>query len=405
VEHAPPDLFHRDRWWRANWLADTYYAIWRALVPWVGEHVLRLNEPVVSALNGSGDRTYDYVLLLCTATLAIIGAAVWSLLDRRSRQYTVLHDRLRIYVRYALGLILISYGLVKVFKLQFPFPGPMRLIQPYGESSPMGLLWTFMGYSTPYNFFTGAAEVLGGVLLFWRRTTTLGALVTFAVMTNIVILNFCYDVPVKLFSTHLLLLAGFLLLPDLRRLIDVLLLNRATSAAPPRIPFRWRWLERARPYLKVIGLLIILAPMVYRTHQRWLEHGDHAPRHALYGLYEVETFVRDGVEHPPLVTDPVRWQYLAIGVSATWVRGRTSAGEETLYRSEEDAAARTLTLTPVDEDGPPVVLHYTHVAPNLELRGTLDDKPVAVTLRLRDTSNFLLVSRGFRWINETPFNR
>jgi hypothetical protein len=42
--------------------------------------------------------------------------------------------------------------------------GGDRLLKPYGESSPMGLLWTFMGYSTGYNLFTGGAEALGGLL-------------------------------------------------------------------------------------------------------------------------------------------------------------------------------------------------------------------------------------------------
>jgi len=63
---------------------------------------------------------------------------------------------------------------------------------------------TFMGASTPYNVFTGASEMLAGVLLFFPTTTLLGALLAMAVMTQVVALNFCYDVPVKLFSTHLL---------------------------------------------------------------------------------------------------------------------------------------------------------------------------------------------------------
>jgi len=67
----------------------------------------------------------------------------------------------------------------------------------------MGLLWTFMAASKGYQIFTGAAEVLGGILLLWKRTTTLGALTVFGVMANVMALNFFYDVPVKLLSTHL----------------------------------------------------------------------------------------------------------------------------------------------------------------------------------------------------------
>jgi len=49
----------------------------------------------------------------------------------------------------------------------------------------------------------------GGMLLLFRRTVTLGAIASAAALLNIVLLNFCYDVPVKLYSAHLLLMALF----------------------------------------------------------------------------------------------------------------------------------------------------------------------------------------------------
>jgi len=52
--------------------------------------------------------------------------------------------------------------------VQFEPPGYGRLTQPLGQYSPMALLWTFMGYSPLYTSFTGSAEVIGGVLLFFR---------------------------------------------------------------------------------------------------------------------------------------------------------------------------------------------------------------------------------------------
>jgi hypothetical protein len=64
----------------------------------------------------------------------------------------------------------------------------------------MGLLWTFMGASAAYTIFTGLGELVGGLLLTTRRTALAGALVSAAVMTHVAVLNFCYDVPVKLFS-------------------------------------------------------------------------------------------------------------------------------------------------------------------------------------------------------------
>ena len=40
----------------------------------------------------------------------------------------------------------------------------------------MGILWKLMGHSYGYNLFTGLAEAVPAALLFWRRTTTVGAL-------------------------------------------------------------------------------------------------------------------------------------------------------------------------------------------------------------------------------------
>ncbi len=96
----------------------------------------------------------------------------------------------------------------------------------------MGLLWTFMGMSRAYSTFAGIAEMAGGLLLIVPRFTTLGSLVTFGVMSNVLMLNFCYDVPRKIYSVHLVLMSLFLLLPDVRRLLDFFLRNRRTEPTP-----------------------------------------------------------------------------------------------------------------------------------------------------------------------------
>jgi hypothetical protein len=127
----------------------------------VGKHILRLSTDITVQPNGSGDTTYNYVQQTCYLVLAAVATGVWSVVDRRRMQYARAHDFLRIYVRYSLASSMLSYGFAKVFKMQFPFPSVERLMDPFGDSSPMGLLWTFMGYSTGYNLFTRGAEVLG----------------------------------------------------------------------------------------------------------------------------------------------------------------------------------------------------------------------------------------------------
>src|SRR5207248_10061575 len=118
---------------------------------------------------------------------------------------------------------------------QFPPPWQWRYLQTYGESSPMGILWTFMGASKSYTIFAGAVEMLGGILLFLPRLATLGALIGIAAMTNVFILNMSYDVPVKLYSFHLLAMGAFLILPEMKRLARFFVLNRPTETSPAEL--------------------------------------------------------------------------------------------------------------------------------------------------------------------------
>lgn len=293
--------------------------------------------------------------------------------------------------------------MAKVIKTQFPFPGPERLLQPYGESSPMGLLWTFMGHSTAYNVFTGAAEVLAGALVMFRRTTALGALLGIAVMANIVVLNFGYDVPVKIFSTQLLLTSAFLALPDARRLTNVLLLGRGAEPPPPRIPFRRAWLERARKPIAAATLVASLGLLTWERIDAYYERGDGADRPALYGVWQVESFAREGeTAASDAATREDRWLRLAIG---RW-RATVGTADERVRRLEyeHDEEAHTLVL----RDGHEELVSFDVQrlgAERLVLSGTYQGVPLRIALRRRQTDDFLLVERGFHWINEYPYNR
>ena len=163
-----------------------------------------------------------------------------------------------------------------------------------------------MGYSTAYTVFSGAAEVLGGALLFLRRTTTLGALVICAVMTNIVMLNFCYDVPVKLYSSHLLLMAAFLLIPDVGRLLDVLVWQRPTQPGSLAPPFTSRRLRRGALVVKLSFIGFLLYEGIYGSIESMKKYGDQAPKIAMHGLYDIEELSYEGQATPP------RWRRISV---------------------------------------------------------------------------------------------
>jgi hypothetical protein len=385
---------------KTTWVDDASTWVLHELGVFVGDLVFGVNITVFS--NGSGDTTYDWVMLFTMASLAAIGAAAWTLADRRRIDYRKLDAILRVYIRYVLGVTMMSYGFAKVFKTQFPYPTADRLQTTYGESSPMGLLWTMMGYSTPYNLFTGGIEVLGGMLLFWRRTQLLGALVCAGALANIVMLNFCYDVPVKLYSTHLLLMSVYVMAPDLGRLIGLLVLHRAVPASPPRA--RWpRRREHARIAVKVLFIGYVLYSQIkgeLETRDLIAGGGDVAP--PVTGVFTVEEFAIDGVARPPLMTDATRWRTVSINQwGGVMVRHMDSTSE----RFGGVFVPGTAILHPYS-DGPPVTMLVHVIDPtHVTVGGPLAKHWTSARLVKQDDADSLLVSRGFHWINEFPLNR
>ena len=102
---------------------------------WIGKTAFGIEITVF--LNGSGDTTYNWVQLASHLAFAVVAAAVWSAIDWRRPSYPWLKDGLWIAMRFVLASAMFGYGINKVFGLQFPEPGMQRLLQDYGDSSPM----------------------------------------------------------------------------------------------------------------------------------------------------------------------------------------------------------------------------------------------------------------------------
>ena len=170
--------------------------------------------------------------VVALSRLAAIGCVVWTMLDRKRPHYERLvvlaaHDRALLHRAAAL-----SYGIIKLFVLQMPFPALSQLATPLGDLLPMRFSWLFIGYSVPYQFFSGAMETTAGLLLLYRRTVTAGLFAATGAFMNVVMINLAYDVPVKLYASHLLFSCLFLLALDSRRLIGFLVLNQAAPPTP-----------------------------------------------------------------------------------------------------------------------------------------------------------------------------
>jgi hypothetical protein len=214
-------------------------------VLWAAREFFPVPKDAAVRFSGGGDSLADWLKWAACVALSAVGAAVWTAAARkRGKSYPRMAGFLWMGTRYYLAFELLGYGFSKLFPRQFPPLAETQLVERFGDASPMGLLWTFMGYSQPYVIFAGAMELLPAVLLCFRRTALLGGLAATAVMANVVAMNFCFDVPVKLNSSFLLLLAIWTVAQDAPRMVT-LLSGRAVEASPPRL-FDW-----PRPWMRV----------------------------------------------------------------------------------------------------------------------------------------------------------
>src|SRR6185437_4466925 len=219
--------------------------LWHVVVPWFGHHVLHLHSALSFDQNGSGDTSYEYTLVLCELLLAAFATLVWSLLDRKRPHYRRLHAWIQLPVRLLLAAMMFSYGVDKIFLLQFGRLSLADLIRPFGELSPPTLMWRFMAASSVYTIFAGAVETLGGILLLIPQTVTLGALVVIGAMTNVVLMDLSYDIGVKLLSAHFAFLALFLIADRLKPLLGWLVFNRPVQPISCFPLARRKWLYRS----------------------------------------------------------------------------------------------------------------------------------------------------------------
>ena len=385
-------------------LAQWYMRARQALVIWIGDRILQLPEPITVFQSGSGDKTFDFVALLAATVLAVAVTIGWTLPDRGRTGYDRMMYWLRVGVRYYLGMMMVIYGISKVFHLQMPSPSLYQLVQPFGDKSPMGLAWSYVGYSKAFSMFTGLVEVTGGLLLFFRRTTLLGALLVAAIMLNVAMMNFCFDIPVKLFSMLLFLLCLFLIAPDSMRLMQLFVWNRPTQPVRETryVPSK-RWVRILAVATKAVFILTILAGNVNSTVTGMKKYGDKRPKSALYGLYDTELFVLAGDTLPPLTTDRVRWRQLIMD-KPDYAHLKAMNDSITHLSAAVDTATRSLTLRG-GQHRQDIRLQYSVSSDTLHLRGLLNSDSVTILLRKRNLQTFRLIGTEFRWIQEYPFNR
>jgi hypothetical protein len=275
----------------------------------------------------------------------------------------------------------------------------VTLVEPVGNQSLSNLLWTFIGSSTPYQMFTGYAELIAGLLLLTPRTTPLGALIALADMIQVWILNMTYDVGLKQISFHLILVALVILAPDLRRLMNVLVFDRAAppSSLPPLFASaRTQRIALAAQVAFGVYLLAIFTSV--SLHYYSAAGGPGAPKSPLYGIWSVDELAVDGQARPVVLNDyDRRWRRVIFDAEDALIVQRTD-DSFAHYRVTIDATGRTLSLKKGTSQLWRSSFTFTHDRDRLTLDGEMDGHRIRARLQRVEFDTFRLLNSTFRWV-------
>jgi hypothetical protein len=387
----------------AAWVLPPDAVVWQMdalgpLTEWVGRHVFGV-DAALHPDSRSGDQTAMWVLMFIVVVIALSVTVIWSVADRRRRAYPRLHAWFLLFVRVCLGGQMLFYGAIKVIPLQMPAPPLTSLLRPYGTLSPTWVLWLQVGSSYPYELALGAIELAAGVLLFWPRTATLGALLALASMAQVFLLNMTFDVSVKILSFQLLALAVLLLAPQAKRLANMLILGRPSPPATQPALFTSTRATKVAAVLQLALGAWILAGSLSVAWLGWRDYGGGAPKPELYGIWTVTEFSLDGVALPPLATQRDRWQRLVVEdldrltyqrMDGELVTVPAVVGAHRISAFDAPGLARLTVQRPDPE--------------RLRLTGRLDGHQVAMALQRVDLDRFSLRSHRFHWVQQYPDN-
>lgn len=223
-------------------------------------------------------------------------ALFWHVREKRGRfSSPKLHAWTQGILRYWLAFEISVYGFAKIFRTQFA-PLFSRDDTPVGHLTGFQLTWNYFGYSYAFAVILGLLQIGGSILLLFRRTTLLGAVILVPVMVNIVFINLFYKIATGAFANSIFFTLGLVFILYLRRQELVAVFLRQASTLPP---IRLAWLKYPLRLLTIAGAFGLIYSFVHNLH--------HSP---LEGKWNVDSLVRnrDTIKSDAWLTNSGDWR-------------------------------------------------------------------------------------------------
>lgn len=143
---------------------------------------------------------------LLAVTAAVIGLIVWQARKTNKPGTLAFWQGL---IRYGVAFDLAEFGWTKICHMQLVMP-ISKLDLPYRSFSPSDLFWNFFGHSYLFGCIIGGLQIVGALLLLFRRTRLVGVFVLIPVLANILMMDIFYQIGDSVVVHASIMMAGVL---------------------------------------------------------------------------------------------------------------------------------------------------------------------------------------------------
>jgi hypothetical protein len=279
------------------------------------------------------------------AVVSAIAAMIWSEKATATRNYNQLYYWLRVVLRYRLALGIIGYAFLKIFPLQAPFPSLSNLNTNYGDLSSWKIFSMSLGIVPGYERFLGSVELLAGLLLLFRKTASIGALIVLIFTGNVFMSNLAYGGGEHVYSLYLIVMALFIFSYDAPRIFNLVYHGQPTAPNTFK-PLNLSWIKPARLGLKFFFVFLFVFVYGLKTFNGSLEDSYQFPKTAVWpgtsGIYNVSLFKINGKLLPYSATDTLRWKdvvlekWATISVRSNGFLGINSTEKQLIQRQDHE---------------------------------------------------------------------
>lgn len=367
--------------------------VFRRLVAFAGRHWFGL--PASYAGKIASDSVGMYIDLLIVTVLALLLSMplAWYI-SRRKIAPDRLYRAFRIVISYYLALQLLRYGWNKVFKSQFYLPEPNTLFTTVGDTPRDLLYWSTMGLSRSYSLFMGLIEVIPALLLFFRKTRSIGAFILSAVLLQVVIVNFSFDISVKVYSCFLLGLALVIAMPVYQLLFRFFIRGQRIFSQQKVVETTHRrrlWATILQAGVICWFLLDSLWPYLRSGNY----NDDFAARPPLHGAWQVDRFSRNG---DTLRSRNAAWDKAFVHRRGYFIIQQQGAMKD--YKLYYDTTGRIIGLLDYGQQWCDELSYRVQGDSLLQLTGVLNRDTLSVGLKRIDLAQLPALQNEFNWTSD-----